>query len=174
LEDALLQTKSCQLLFEYGIRDKALIEQLFTQFGDDYIVATIQQCVPQLQKGNIANPSGYIIEAIKKGYHQEQIEMKQKDKEQKQTTDLLQQEKADFKQQFETKLSQLKEQYVTNELLQHVLEEHKEEKLFYENAKKKGLDLEKNGVLRVWVEGYLKRSFMEKGEYDFEVYQQKI
>ena len=76
LTDDILQTQAYQMLFEQGVKKHELIVELIEQFGNDFIVATIEQCalVIKKEKDKIQNPSGYIIEAIRKGYHKAAIE----------------------------------------------------------------------------------------------------
>jgi len=82
------------MLFAWGINDQQKIVELIEQYGNDFIVATIKQCALVVEKkGKIQNPSGYIIEAIRKGYHKEAIE--ETKQEQKQVNKKLKaQEKA--------------------------------------------------------------------------------
>lgn len=172
-------------LIEFGIKEDKVLDALFQTHALEHIRAILLKCRLHFEKnkGTVKNEAGYILNAIHKGYYENEIledakNLKREQKRKAQESSLLKKEnqyktiKAGFHKEYAAKLNTLKKQYLDKSLLEHILES-KTDTPFYGMVQKSIQNNESSKLLDAWVNDYLAETYLSEEEANFEIYVKK-
>jgi plasmid replication initiation protein len=172
-------------LKKQGISEDKVLDTLFKTQSLKDIRAILQKCQVHFDKnkGTVKNQAGYILNAINKGYYENEIledvaNLKRQKKRKAQESSQLEKEsqykaiKAGFHKKYASQLSELKEQYLDESLLEHILEAKKSTP-FYGMVQKSIQHNESSKMLDAWINDYLAETYLSEEEASFDVYLKK-
>jgi len=122
-----------QQLLEWGV-SKVVVAETAKQFSEAFIKATLTHCKAYFKTNAVGSKSGFVLEALKKGYYKDQIdvqhqkEIKKARKKRLQASEDLQDQKALAQRQ--AQLEKLRAMYMDDTLIVSVLEAQKDGLLY--------------------------------------------
>ena len=148
-------------LLQWGVA-KSVIQELMSQFSEAFIKATLTHCNAYFKTNAVGSKSGFVLEALKKGYYKDLIEtqhqktIKKARKKRLQASEDLQDQEAMAQRKAE--LEVLRATYMDEALIVSVLEAQKDG-LLYPSLRRKR---EEKGVPCRYLQGLVDNKLMEE------------
>ena len=117
---------------------------VLSQYEQDYIIATLKYCKNYFKHTDVKQKAGFFLKALQEGYFKDEIQKEVASKQKKrisiQESEIQTQEKENQNQQREQKLQKLRQEFMTSDFIEAVLEQYKDNFLYsiMEKARRQG------------------------------------
>lgn len=136
--------------------------QVLAHYEQDYIVATLGYCQNYFKHTQVKQKAGFFLKALQEGYFKEEIQKQTKVKQRKikileaQKSENQQNEKVSLERK--QKIESLREQYLSDEFIEAVLQEHKGGFLYSIMEKSRRQDK----TLNIYLQGFVDKKLLEQ------------
>lgn len=146
----------------FGVSKATLETQVLANYETDYIVNTLKYCQNYFKHTVVKQKAGFFLKALQEGYFKDEIQKETKVKEKKikiieaqKVEDELNEKMSLEKMQ---KVLQLREEYLSDDFIEVVLEEHKGGFLYPIMEKSR----RENKTLNVYLQGFVDKKLIEE------------
>lgn len=117
----------------FGVSKAVLASQIIGQYDEAYIIQTLKYCKLYFKTKIVAQKAGFFLKALSDNYFKDEIEKENSKKSQKKILQLPESEDIEKQQEIlerKQNIEKLKEEYLTDEFVEAVLEERKDSFLY--------------------------------------------
>lgn len=136
--------------------------QVLANYQTDYIVATLKYCQNYFKQTQVKQKAGFFLRALQEGYFKEEIQKKEKLSQSKVTIIEAQKNEQEQKEKLALErkqmIEELREQYLSDEFIEAVLQEHKDGFLYSIMEKSR----RENKTLNVYLQGFVDKKLEQE------------